>query len=275
MYNDITLEKIGAAAVITFRRPDTLNAFTYPMLDEIQVALQEAEADPDVVAIILTGEGRGFSSGMDMGALQETSSGTGVRRDPDAPRPGDKSMGDNFLEGFTFMMTMRKPIIGAINGAAAGIGLSLALFCDMRFASATAKFVTSFSQRGLVAEHGQSWILPRVVGPSRALDLFMSSRKLMADEAKEMGLVDRVYPPEDLMEQTLAYVEQLAATTAPASLMVMKQQVYGHLNMSLGEAMRDTDRLMKESLVHDDFKEGIASFVEKRAPKFSKIKVEE
>lgn len=279
MYKAITTSKSGAAAIITLNRPDSLNAFTYPMMDELRHALYMAEQDDEVTAIVLTGAGRGFCAGMDMNALN-TLSATGEQEDAGTAgvdfkvMPGNRDMGDDFVSGFTYLMTIRKPVIAAVNGACAGLGLSIALLCDMRFAAESAKFVTSFSQRGLVAEHGQSWILPRVVGPSRALDLFWSSRRVMADEAREMGMVDRVFPADQLLEKTLAYVNELAASAAPNSLMVMKQQVYRHLNMSLGDAMRETNKLMDDSIVKDDFKEGVASFMEKRPPKFARIKTD-
>jgi enoyl-CoA hydratase/carnithine racemase len=279
MYNAITTNRSGAAAIITLNRPDSLNAFTYPMMDEFRHALYVAEQDDSVTAIVLTGAGKGFCAGMDMNALN-TLSATGEQEGAGSAgvdfnvMPGNRDMGDDFASGFTYLMTIRKPVIAAVNGACAGLGLSIALLCDMRFAADSAKFVTSFSQRGLVAEHGQSWILPRVVGPSRALDLFWSSRRVMADEAKEIGMVDRVFPADQLIDRTLAYVNELAASAAPNSLMVMKQQVYRHLNMSLGEAMRETNVLMDDSIVKDDFKEGVASFLEKRPPNFAKIKTD-
>lgn len=277
MYNNIKLDYVGAAAVITFNRPDALNALTYPMMPEFHHALAQAEKNDGVTGIILTGAGRGFCAGMDMKALDTQSKGGGhgeASQIDFSADPGDKSMGEDYISGFTYLMTIRKPIIAAVNGACAGLGMSIALLCDMRFASDTAKFVTSFSHRGLVAEHGQSWLLPRVVGASKALDLFWSSRRVLADEAKEIGLVDRVYPADELMAAALAYIEDLATQAAPLSLKAMKWQVYRHLNMSLGQAMKETEVLMEKSLAHDDFKEGVASFLEKRPPNFSKIEVD-
>jgi enoyl-CoA hydratase/carnithine racemase len=274
MYKAIATSKEGAAAIITLNRPDNLNAFTYPMMEELRHALSEAEKDSAVTAIILTGAGRGFCAGMDMNAL-DTLASTGEQEGAGTvdltASPGDPAMGEDFISGFTYLMTIRKPIIAAVNGACAGLGLSVALLCDLRFASDTAKFVTSFSHRGLVAEHGQSWILPRIVGPSKALDLFWSSRRVMADEAKEIGMIDRICAPDQLLASAVAYVDELAAKAAPKSLMTMKQQVYRHMNMSLGDAMRETNRLMDASTAHDDFKEGVASFMEKRPPNFSSI----
>lgn len=276
MYKSIKLETIGSAAVITLNRPDNLNALIYPMITEFRHAMAQAEADDNVAGIILTGAGKGFCAGMDMNAL-DTLSATGETAAPDKSlelerNPGDPEMGDDYISGFTYLMTIRKPVIAAINGACAGLGLSIALLCDMRFAANNAKFITSFSHRGLVAEHGQSWILPRVIGPSKALDMFWSSRRVFTDEAKEIGLIDRICAPDELMNEALAYIEDLASNAAPLSLKAMKWQVYRHMNMSLGDAMKESDKMMAISTAHDDFKEGVASFIEKRAPNFEKIK---
>ena len=275
MYKSIQLEVVGSAAIITLDRPDSLNAFTYPMIVEFRHALAQAEKDENVTGIVLTGSGRGFCAGMDMNALQTQSAGEQSDRPDDelqlSQNPGDAEMGEDYISGFTYMLKVRKPIIAAINGACAGLGLSIALLCDIRFAADNAKFVTSFSQRGLVAEHGQSWILPRVVGPSKALDMFWSSRRVLADEAKEIGLIDKILPPDQLLDAALQYIDHLAQTTAPLSLKTMKKQVYRHMNMSLGDAMKESDELMAASTAHDDFKEGVASFLEKRLPEFEKL----
>lgn len=279
MYKEIKYEVKDHAAVITFNRPEALNAFTNNMMEEIKHGIDTAERDESVVGIVLTGEGRGFCAGMDMNALNAQATGGDLSggekfRKLDS-NPGDKSMGDDYSIALTYMLSVRKPIIAAINGPCAGLGMSMALLCDMRFAAESGKFVTAFSHRGLVAEHGQSWILPRVIGPSRALDLLWTSRKLGANEAMEMGLVNRVYSDDKLLEETLQFIEDLAATASPTSLMMMKKQVYRHLNTNLKEAMVETTEWMNESLEKDDFKEGVASFLEKRAPQFDPVKVKD
>jgi enoyl-CoA hydratase/carnithine racemase len=147
------------------------------------------------------------------------------------------------------------------------------VFCDLRFAAACAVFTTSFAQRGLVAEHGQSWLLPRLIGPARALDVFWSGRKFDAQEALQLGIVNRVFAPEALLAETNAYVRELAERCSPTSLMHMKQQVYRDLLTPLGPAMLDTEARMAESNRHADFKEGIASFMERRPPKFDRLDV--
>ena len=278
MYEEIRYEVDGPAAVITLNRPDALNALTNNMLEELKHALAEAEKDESVVGIVLTGEGRGFCAGMDMNALNSQASGGDLsagaeRRKLDAD-PGDKSMGDNFTVAFTYILSIRKPVIAAVNGTCAGLGMSIALLCDMRFGSENTRFITAFSQRGLVAEHGQSWILPRLIGSARALDLLWSSRKTGAEEAKEMGLLDRILPHDELVSATKDYIVRLAEASSPTSLMVMKQQVYRHLNMELGDAMKESNRLMAASLQRDDFREGVKSFLEKRPPEFDRIKVD-
>ncbi len=278
MYDEIKYEVDGPSAVITLNRPDALNALTNNMMEELKHALAAAEQDESVVGIILTGEGRGFCAGMDMNALNSAATGSDLANGAEAKQldadPGDKSMGENFEVAFTYIMAIRKPIIVAVNGACAGLGMSIALLCDMRFGSENTRFLTAFAQRGLIAEHGQSWILPRLIGPAKALDLLWSSRKVGAEEAKELGLIDRLLPHDELVSGAKQYIADLAATSSPTSLMVMKQQVYRHMNMELGPAMKESNKWMAESLRREDFKEGVSSFMEKRPPGFARIKVD-
>jgi len=171
MYTEILFEISKPVATITLNRPDKLNAATYRMLAEVRHAIAAAEQSPDVTGIVITGAGRGFCAGMDMAALQIIQAQGGTTDEPFeglSAHPGDRSMGEDFGRGLTYLLTVRKPIIAAINGPVAGYGMSLVVFCDLRFAAESAVFTTSFAQRGLVAEHGQSWLLPRLIGPSRA-----------------------------------------------------------------------------------------------------------
>ena len=163
---------------------------------------------------------------------------------------------------------MRKPVIAAINGACAGMGMTMALMCDVRFAAEGAKFTTSFARRGLIAEYGISWILPRVVGQGVALDLLLSGRVFLADEAQRLGLVKEVVAPEELLPRAIAYAEDIAANCAPSSLAVIKQQVYADTMREVFEASDDAEKLMHESMQRPDFIEGITSFFEKRQPNF-------
>ena len=171
----------------------------------------------------------------------------------------------------THAMTIPKPVIAAINGACAGLGFVHALACDIRFAAEGAKFTSAFSRRGLIAEHGCSWTLPHLVGQAVALDILMSGRVFLADEAKEMGVVNRVFAPEALIEETLAYAKDMAVNASPASMAAMKRQVYTHPMLPLDDALVDANRLMNESFTRPDFKEGVSSFVDKRPPAFPPI----
>jgi enoyl-CoA hydratase/carnithine racemase len=161
--------------------------------------------------------------------------------------------------------------VAAVNGPCAGLGFAIALLCDLRFASDRAVFTTAFAQRGLIAEHGTSWILPRLVGPSRALDLLWSARRVEADEALRIGLVDRVLPHDALVNEARSYLETLAAKSSPTSIKLMKQQVYRDLMSSLGPAMKEANRMMLESLGREDFREGVTSYLEKRPPRFPRL----
>jgi enoyl-CoA hydratase/carnithine racemase len=265
--SDVLYEAAEGVATITLNRPDRLNAWTGGMAAGLRAALERAEADADVRAIVLTGAGRGFCAGADMDLLQdisaagESAASTALPFDPTA-RP-------DFQHPQTYLAAVGKPIIAAINGPAAGMGLCISLFCDLRFMAEGAVFVSAFSRRGLIAEHGTSWMLSRLVGHSRALDIMLSSRRVGAEEALRLGLADRVFPAGDLMAETLAYAKDLAANVSPRSMRVIKRQMWNALVQGLAEAMADADREMALSLKGADFKEGVASFVEKRAPQFT------
>ena len=273
-YEELNYEVDGPSAVITLNRPKALNALTVTMLNELKHAFARAESDQAVVGIVLTGAGRGFCAGMDMNNLSEQSKGNsagGEKRRVLESAPGDETMGENFSVAFTYIMAIRKPVIVGVNGACAGLGMSIALLGDMRFGTENSRFVTAFSQRGLIAEHGQSWVLPRLVGSSRALDLLWSSRKVGAEEALRIGLMDRVVATDDLLSECQAYIENLAANCSPTSLMMMKKQVYRHMNENLHDAMVESNEWMAESLRREDFKEGVESFLERRSPEFRRV----
>jgi enoyl-CoA hydratase/carnithine racemase len=247
-------------AVITLNRPERLNAWTAEMERLYFDALEECDASAEVRAIVVTGAGRGFCAGADMQDLQAI---------------GDGSIDTTGLEherrAQTLPLGVSKPIIAAINGACAGIGLVQALMCDLRFAAAGAKLTSAFARRGLVAEHGISWLLPRLVGPARALDLLLSARVVLAEEAHALGLVNRVIAPELLLEQTLEYARELAMSCSPASMATIKRQVYADLQRPLEEALDGADELMLASFAAPDFQEGVASFLQRRDPRFAAL----
>ena len=256
--SDVVLYEVkDHVAIITLNRPERLNAWTGAMGAAYFASLDRAEADPDVRVIVVTGAGRGFCSGADMDMLQGIGSGAS---DPNATVERRDA---------TYAMGVGKLVIAAVNGSCAGLGFVHALACDLRFAAAGAKFTTAFSRRGLIAEHGVSWTLPRLAGQAVAMDLLVSGRVFLAEEALEMGVVNKVFPVEDLMAETLAYAREVAENVAPVSISVIKHQVYNHPGASLADAMIDSNKVMVESLKRSDFKEGVASFLEKRPPAFT------
>lgn len=272
-YKEIIYQVADPVAVITLDRPNALNALTSRMLAEIKHALAAAESDEQVVGIVLTGAERGFCAGMDMNDLAATASGNRPTEDLQAldAQPGDPAMGEDFQVTFGYLLSIRKPLIAAINGACAGLGFVIACLADMRFVETQAKFTTSFAQRGLVAEHGISWVLPRLIGSGRALDILWSARKFTGDEAFQLGLAERVFETGKAKEEAINYIKALAMHSSPQSIMLMKAQVYRHLNTTLGPAMKETNILMTASLEQDGFKEGVNSFMEKRLPKFARV----
>jgi enoyl-CoA hydratase/carnithine racemase len=273
MYEQILYEVEDPVATITLNRPDRLNAWTGRMGTEVKHALADAEADERVVAIILTGAGRGFCSGADLQDLQSISSGDRPQQDASnlEADPGDADMGASFRGQYSYLLSIRKPILAAINGPCAGMAVPIASFCDIRFASDRATFTTAFARRGLIAEWGISWTLPRLVGPAHAIDLILSGRKIDAAEAERMGLVNKVVPHHELLKYVREYAEDMAANASPASMAIMKREVYQHLMSSLEGAQRDAIRLMGESFGRPDFREGVESFLEKRPPRFRRI----
>ena len=245
-----------SVATITLDRPERHNAWTSEMGEQYFDHLERAAADPGVRAIVVTGAGRSFCPGLDMGSLAAVAS-AGSAQGGSRPQ--------------TFPLGIPKPIIAAINGACAGIGLSLALMCDIRFAAAGAKLTTSFARRGLIAEHGTSWLLPRLVGTARALDLLLSARVVTAEEAGELGLVNFVVPQGQVLPAALDYARDLVQNVSPTSMSAIKRQVLRHVDLPLDEALAESNALMAESLRRPDVAEGVASFVEQRPPRFAPL----
>ena len=268
-----TYEVDGGVALVHLDRPERLNAWTARMELEYRAALAEADDDPDVRVVVVTGRGRGFCAGADTKALTgivdtgQYGSGTSTERDRPVPFVGHGIRPD-FEHAFSYPYGLRTPLIAAVNGPAAGVGFVVACFADLRFAAAGAKLTTSFGRLGLPAEHGVSWVLSRLIGPARAADLLFSSRVVLAEEAKELGLVNEVLPPDELLPFTLAYAKRIATEISPSSLLMLKRQLYADQLRSLDEAASDAERLMHESFGSPDFKEGVAALTEKRLPNF-------
>jgi enoyl-CoA hydratase/carnithine racemase len=274
-YQEIRYEVADPVATITLNRPAVLNAWTDRMGFEVRHAVSQAESDPRVVGIVITGAGRGFCAGADMNRLSAISSGDLSSQTPAddlVSDPGDPAFGDDLRLGtYTYLMSVPKPVIAAINGPVAGMAVPIVLACDLRFMAEDAILMTAFAQRGLVAEWGISWMLPRLAGPAVALDLLFSSRKISGTEAAAMGIVNAALPQAEVLPHAQQYVRDLAATSSPASMAIMKRQVYQQMHAGLLAAEREARALMIESFGRPDFREGVASFTQRRAPRFERL----
>ena len=242
--------------VLTLNRPDRHNAWTLEMELLYNELFDRAETDPDVRAVVLTGTGGSFCPGMDMSVLDAASSGG-------RPYPTDR------LPPRIRPMSLPKPVVAAVNGACAGIGFNQALMCDVRFAVPGAKFAAAFSRRGLVAEDGVAWILPRVVGYGRASDLLLSSRPVTGTEALEMGLVNRLVEPEDLLATALEYASELAHRCSPYAMSLIKRQLQEDQARGFAEGNADARHSLVQARKAPDYREGVRSFIERRPPRFS------
>ena len=267
----VRYEVEDGVATVTLNRPERLNAWTNRMAAEFRWAMDAACASPAVRAIVVTGAGRGFCPGADSEALEGLVEGRpyGAIFGPvAAPASERKEVRADFGHQFSFLLGMEKPVLAAVNGPVAGVGFVLMCFCDIRFAAAGAKITTSFARLGLPAEHGVAWLLPRLVGVGRAADLLLSSRVVLAEEAAEMGLINRVLPAGELFPAALDYARTLAAEVAPSSLRMIKAQLYGDLLGGLDASARQAVDLMHRSFGGPDFAEGVRALREKRRPQF-------
>jgi enoyl-CoA hydratase/carnithine racemase len=274
-YQEILYEVDDPVATITLNRPEALNAWTDRMGAEVRHAVAAAEHDPRVVGIVITGAGRGFCAGADMKRLSKLSEGGefgGSPADDVAADPGDPEFGEDLRGGVhTYLLSVPKPVIAAINGPVAGMGVPIALACDLRFMAEDGVLMTAFSQRGLIAEWGISWLLPRLVGTAVTLDLLFSSRKISGVEAASLGVVNAALPRDQVLAHAQQYVRDLAETSSPTSMAIMKRQVYQQSHAGLLAAEQEAQKLMVESFGRPDFAEGLRSFHEKRPPKFERL----
>ncbi len=257
----------SGVAILTFNRPERLNAWGPDIAAGFYAAIDRAEADPAIRVIVLTGRGKGFCAGAYLGAPSSV---------PTYGETMEKASQTNLADLVGerpphFVTTLRKPVIAAINGPCVGIGLTHALMCDVRFAAAGAKFAAVFARRGLIAEFGISWILPRLTTWGVALDLLLSGRTFLAEEAAELGLVKEVVAPQNLMKRALDYADDIAANCSPASMAVIKRQVYGDATRDVADATSRAEVLLHEAMPRPDVIEGITSFLEKRPPRFPSL----
>ena len=266
----VTYEPRDGVALITLNRPHRSNAWTGRMAFEYRTAMQHAEQDATVGVIVVTGAGRHFCVGADTRALDRFADTgeyeSGVQ--DTLPEPGDT---DHPAYGtvFGFPLAIAKPVIGAVNGAVAGVGFVLASFCDIRFGAAGAKWTPSMSKLGLPAEHGISWILPRIIGYARATEWLFSSRVVLSEEAQTMGLLHAVHPPDQVLEETLHYARSLVDEAAPSSLRTIKRQLSLDLFRTLGESGNESNRLIEEMIGSEEYRQGIRALLEKRSPGFA------
>jgi len=254
---DLRVEVADAVATLTLDRADSLNSLTIPLKEELLSTFRRLARDPDVRSIVLTGAGRAFCAGQD---LRE-------RLEPDAV-PLATELRERYNPLILAMRTIEKPIVGAINGVAAGAGASLAFACDIRLAAESASFLLAFGRIGLVPDSGATWLLPRLVGPAKAAELAFTGEALSAVDAERLGLVARVVPPESLLDEAQALAARLAAG-APRAFALTKRALNRSWDATLEESLDYEAWLQGIAGATDDHREGLVAFVEKRPPRFS------
>jgi enoyl-CoA hydratase/carnithine racemase len=246
-----------AVGLITINRPDRLNAWTPNLETELRSVIMQAQQDQSVRCVVLTGAGKGFCAGMDMAVLG-ASSRKAFMTDSQ----------EDINQRYGYLLSFDKPLIAAINGAAVGVGLCLALYCDVRFISMSAKLATPYTRRGLVAEHGLAWLLPRLIGPLHSADMLLTGRTVEAQEASQMGLA-LLRPAEGFLSSVLQYAQDLASSCSPRSMRIIKQQLLHARYQTFGQATHAADREIALCRDTHDFKEGVQHFLEKRQPNFT------
>jgi enoyl-CoA hydratase/carnithine racemase len=268
-YSEIIYDKQDKVAIVTLNRPERMNAITPTMSLEMKNAIKDAERDPAVFTIVVTGAGKSFCPGMDMQVLQ-TQANYKKGEDEREETP-DRANNPNHHSMFGYLLQVRKPIIGAINGNCVGMGLSMALHFDIRIAGEGTRMSAIFVRRGLSVEHGASWLLPRLVGISRAMEISLSGRIFGAQEALQLGLVSRVVPNGELLETTVQTAQDIAANCSPTGMAEAKRMLWEHLNKDYPAATDESTAMMVKMFKHGDFKEGIMAFVQKRPPRFKPL----
>jgi enoyl-CoA hydratase/carnithine racemase len=254
----VLMERRDRVMVLTLNRPERMNGWTEDLEEVYFDHLDRAEADDDIRAVVVTGNGRAFCAGADFGDLEQLTEGAPAGVDGSRPR--------------TRPYYFDKPLIAALNGATAGLGLVQALYCDVRFCAEEAKITTAFARRGLIGEYGIAWLLPRLVGAGRARDLLLSARTFDGHEAGAIGLVEHVVSAGRALERAIEYADDLARNCSPTSIAVMKAQFRRAYEDDFGAATAEAEHLLAESLGRPDLKEGIASFLERREPDFGPMR---
>ena len=252
---EVLRERDGSIETLTLNRPETLNSWTPSMAVLFREALDAADTDPTVRVIIVTGAGKGFCAGGDLGLKVE------------GGKAAEREYGEPYL-GAIHPRSIRKPLIAAINGGCAGVGLSLALSCDIRFAGADVRFASAFVRRGRVGTPGLPWLLSRIAGPTVALDLMLSGRKFDADEALRLGLLTGVAPAGTVVARARAYAEDLSANCAPRSMAELKRVIYRSFDETHDASVERGAELLAASKDWPEAHEGVTSYLERRAPSF-------
>ncbi|WP_353200723.1 enoyl-CoA hydratase-related protein [Sandarakinorhabdus sp.] len=270
--SDILYDLADGVATITLNRPEKLNALTPQMLTDFFAAVARAGSDPDAKVILITGAGRSFSAGLDLGIIG-TGGGGRVETHPEtAPQWGDDigpKLAPYYSGGWPVLITCRKPTIAAVNGPAFGWGFILALHCDIRFAAQSALFNATFARIGVPGEKGSAWLLTRLIGQARAMDLLYTARRFDGAEAKALGLVNDTFADDELLAHAKAYARNIATFSAPRSLAAMKAQVWTALDEDYSTAFAAADHEQDQATKTEDFREAFTSYREKRAPLFT------
>jgi enoyl-CoA hydratase/carnithine racemase len=266
-YSEIIFSKDDGVATITLNRPQAYNAWTPTMSREMRDAFADADNDDHIGAIIFTGAGKAFCSGADMSLVGKRAASSG---EPAAPRSAPAVPAKPRRPGLLpYLRDLRTPVIGAINGVAAGIGFTIPLYFDFRIAAQSARIGSIFSRRGLTIEDATAYYLPRIVGLANALDLIVTGRMVSAEEALKLGYLREVVPDDQLMPRALEIARDIAHNCSAVSIAQSRRMLLEHFNSDLDRVLRDADEITKWMYSLDDIKEGVRAFAEKRTPRFS------
>ena len=261
--NYLLVSREGFVATVTLNRPALHNAWHPQMGLDLEVIVRQLGEDESVRVVVITGAGSSFCSGLDMQYIKD------IREGRVPPVPERAPSDDDLNQRYSYLMGIPKPVICALNGPAVGIGLVLALFCDFRYAAASARVSTMFSRRGLIPEHGMPWLLQRLIGLPRAMELMMMGQWVTATEAERIGLVNAVFPDELFQQEIAQRAQALATEVSPRSARIIKRLTYEACTSTLGDAVRAFYQELPSALSSEDFREGVQHFIEKRPARFT------